>query len=172
MQLAQACRELNNFNTMNSIIAALNNSSIHRLQKTWALVSKKTETKFQEMCQLVSLEGSYKSLRDAIASIVPPCIPYIGIYLTDLTFLEDGNPDFIKTRSSSVGSETDDVSKELINFGKRRKVAKVILNIRVLQSAVYNFMPLSMVQDYLHKCEPKLPDGDLYKLSLKIEPRQ
>ena len=34
--------------------------------------------------------------RDFIHSANPPCVPYLGVYLTDLTFIEDGIPDKIK----------------------------------------------------------------------------
>ena len=36
---------------------------------------------------------SYRAYREHLHTITPPCIPYMGIYLTDLTFVLDGNPD-------------------------------------------------------------------------------
>ena len=58
-----------------------------------------------------------------------PCIPYLGIFLSDLTFIEEGNPDSIVME----GVET-------INFVKRRKVADVIAKIQTYQ-VPYNFVP-------------------------------
>ena len=46
-----------------------------------------------------------------------------GMYLTDLTFIEDGNPDEIN---------------HLINFEKHRKVAEVIAEIQLYQQTAYN----------------------------------
>jgi hypothetical protein len=38
----------------------------------------------------------------------PPCIPYLGIYLSDLTFIEEGTPNFTENG--------------LLNFAKMRMV--------------------------------------------------
>ena len=39
------------------------------------------------------LSGSFHAYREAYAASRPPTVPYFGLFLTDLTFLEDGNPD-------------------------------------------------------------------------------
>ena len=41
--------------------------------------------------------------RDFIHSANPPCVPYLGVYLTDLTFIEDGIPDKIKHTTAAGG---------------------------------------------------------------------
>lgn len=51
---------------------------------------------WQELATLTSSDKAYATLRKEIKSITPPCIPYLGMYLTDLTFIEvnlrnDGN---------------------------------------------------------------------------------
>lgn len=41
IEVAQHCREMNNFNTATSIVAALSSSPVHRLKKTWELFHEK-----------------------------------------------------------------------------------------------------------------------------------
>lgn len=48
-------------------------------------------------------------MREALHRSDPPCIPYLGMYLTDLSFIEEGTPDF-----------TPD---GLLNFSKMRMVS-------------------------------------------------
>lgn len=47
-------------------------------------------------------------MREALHRSDPPCIPYLGMYLTDLSFIEEGTPDF--------------TSDGLLNFSKMRMV--------------------------------------------------
>lgn len=49
-------------------------------------------------------------MREALHRCDPPCIPYLGMYLTDLSFIEEGTPNF-----------TDD---GLLNFSKMRMVSE------------------------------------------------
>ena len=60
------------------------------------------------MQSIVSADGRFRNLRDSLHRCDPPCIPYLGMYLTDLSFIEEGTPDF-----------TED---GLLNFSKMRMV--------------------------------------------------
>ena len=113
----QQLRILKNFNASMEVIAGLQSASASRLKKTWALVPKDKLKLFEELTDLLSPTSNYSTLRNHIhKGISPPVIPYLGVYLSDLTFLEDGNPDF---------------SGNLINFDKRRRIATVINEIKV-----------------------------------------
>jgi hypothetical protein len=50
---------------------------------------------YSEIKELCDSKGNYKNLRAAVKSSNPPIIPYLGVYLSDCTFIEDGNPVFI-----------------------------------------------------------------------------
>lgn len=36
---------------------------------------------------------SFKTYRTALRDATPPCLPYLGVHLSDLVFIEDGNAD-------------------------------------------------------------------------------
>lgn len=72
--------------------------------------SSQTRQTLEKLQALVSSDGRFRSLRDALHRCDPPCIPYLGMYLTDLSFIEEGTPNF-----------TEDT---LLNFSKMRMVRK------------------------------------------------
>jgi son of sevenless-like protein len=46
---------------------------------------------FKDLEYLTDGGKNYANLRNAIKNVNPPVIPYLGMYLTDLLFLDEGN---------------------------------------------------------------------------------
>ncbi|KAJ3151096.1 Son of sevenless 2 [Geranomyces variabilis] len=153
---------LNNFSTLMAVIAGLNKAAISRLKQTFKEVGSKNLKKLNDMERLMTAEGSYRNYRAHIRTVEMPCIPYIkvlkgasassaaqeteyhhflftGVYLIDLTYMEDGNPDFIGHR---------------INFTKRQMISGVINEIVSYQQVGYkDIKPL----DELYHIIARLP---------------
>ena len=75
--------------------------------------------------------------------------------MTDLTFIEEGNPNQID---------------ESIYFGKRLKTAAIISQIESFQRNPYQIDPQEPIYTFLIDL-PGLDDDSLYQLSLIREPR-
>uniref|UniRef100_A0A8C4ICG2 Ras-specific guanine nucleotide-releasing factor 1 n=1 Tax=Dicentrarchus labrax TaxID=13489 RepID=A0A8C4ICG2_DICLA len=155
--VADICRCLHNYNAMLEITSSLNRSSIFRLKKTWLKVSKQTKTVIDKLQKLVSSEGRFKNLREALKNCDPPCVPYLGMYLTDLAFIEEGTPNY-----------TED---NLVNFSKMRMISHIIREIRQFQQTAYKIDYQPKVAKYLLDSSSALDEESLYEASLRIEPK-
>ena len=62
-----------------------------------------------------------------------PIIPYLGMFLTDLTFGEEGNSDHVATEHYPLDS------KALFNVAKLTLMSKTILQLRSFCAASYPF---------------------------------
>uniref|UniRef100_A0A8C9ZS15 Ras protein-specific guanine nucleotide-releasing factor 2b n=1 Tax=Sander lucioperca TaxID=283035 RepID=A0A8C9ZS15_SANLU len=155
--VADICRCLNNYNGVLEITSALNRSAIYRLKKTWAKVSKQTKALMDKLQKTVSSEGRFKNLRETLKNCNPPCVPYLGMYLTDLAFIEEGTPNFTE--------------EGLVNFSKMRMISHIIREIRQFQQTPYRIEHQAKVTQYLLDKTLIMDEETLYDLSLKIEPR-
>ncbi|KAI8147643.1 ras guanine nucleotide exchange factor domain-containing protein [Fennellomyces sp. T-0311] len=161
VQVAEKCRLLNNFNTCMAVLSAFDNSSVGRLKRTWEMVGARTNQTLSQIRKLMGANRNFTEYRAIIHSVNPPCIPFLGIYLQDLTFIEDGNPNFLKK------------SKELINFAKRAKTAEVIREIQQYQSSLYRLKPVEELQTFIQaNLQSTRDEEQLYNESLKLEPRE
>uniref|UniRef100_A0A665TAV6 Ras protein-specific guanine nucleotide-releasing factor 2b n=1 Tax=Echeneis naucrates TaxID=173247 RepID=A0A665TAV6_ECHNA len=155
--VADICRCLNNYNGVLEITSALNRSAIYRLKKTWAKISKQTKALMDKLQKTVSSEGRFKNLRETLKNCNPPCVPYLGMYLTDLAFIEEGTPNFTE--------------EGLVNFSKMRMISHIIREIRQFQQTPYRIEHQVKVTQYLMDKTLIMDEDTLYDLSLKIEPR-
>uniref|UniRef100_A0A8D2N6C2 Ras protein-specific guanine nucleotide-releasing factor 2 n=1 Tax=Zonotrichia albicollis TaxID=44394 RepID=A0A8D2N6C2_ZONAL len=155
--VADICRCLHNYNGVLEITSALNRSAIYRLKKTWAKVSKQTKALMDKLQKTVSSEGRFKNLREMLKNCNPPAVPYLGMYLTDLAFIEEGTPNFTE--------------EGLVNFSKMRMISHIIREIRQFQQTSYRIEHQPKVTHYLLDKTLIMDEDTLYELSLKIEPR-
>jgi son of sevenless len=89
-----------------------------------------------------------------------PKLTSLGVYLTDLTFIEDGIPSIIKKSA-------------LINFAKRAKTAEVIRDIQQYQNVPYPLQPVPELQEYILSNMQAAGDvHEMYEKSLAVEPRE
>ncbi|KAK5988768.1 Cell division control protein 25 [Cladobotryum mycophilum] len=158
--VADKCRALNNFSTLTSIISALGTAPIARLKRTWDQVPQRAHIVLETMRRLMASTKNFGEYREALHIANPPCIPFFGVYLTDLTFIEDGIPSVIKKTN-------------LINFAKRAKTAEVIRDIQQYQNVGYSLQAVSELHDYILSNMQAAGDvHEMYDKSLQIEPRE
>lgn len=117
----------------------------------------------------LSSENNWTNYRDKIEHTQPPCVPFLGMHLTDLVMvirsltvvmlqIDDGLPNTIHN---------------LVNFAKRRRLAGIIKGMEQYQHTSYNFEVVPKIRNFFNgeKELPNMNEEDGYKLSLQIEPK-
>ncbi|KAJ3189348.1 hypothetical protein HDU85_002977 [Gaertneriomyces sp. JEL0708] len=185
--MAVHCTEIKNYNLLTAISGGLANAAIGRLHKTWGALKEKNPKlaeAYEEAVSLVAPRGQYANYRRMFKELTPPAVPYCGVSLTDLTFIDLGNPDYLPDSGH-------------INFDKRTKV------YQLFQSQIFPFqttpLPFTAVpgildffrdlrhfykvltgagnqdakrRDQLRWESPLLSEEEGYNTSLAVEPRE
>lgn len=115
--------------------------------------------RFRGFQELFRQDRNHHNFRQALQKSITPCLPHLGLFLADLTFIEEGNPDNLRG---------------MINFYKRRMIAERIMWIKQYQQTAFRFAPVPVIQEFFKaQLREELVDPDgLWELSQKIEPRQ
>uniref|UniRef100_A0A8C7D418 CRK SH3-binding GNRP n=1 Tax=Oncorhynchus kisutch TaxID=8019 RepID=A0A8C7D418_ONCKI len=146
IKIMKHLRKLNNFNSYLAILSALDSAPIRRLE--W---QKTTSEGLEEYCTLIDSSSSFRVYRAALADVEPPCIPYLGLILQDLTFVHLGNPDQINGK---------------VNFSKRFQQMVFSLSPRH-----YDLKHNDDIVSFFNDFSDHLAEEALWELSLKIKPR-
>ncbi|XP_042585357.1 rap guanine nucleotide exchange factor 1-like [Cyprinus carpio] len=151
IKIMKHLRKLNNFNSYLAILSALDSAPIRRLE--W---QKQTSEGLEEYCTLIDSSSSFRAYRAALADVEPPCIPYLGLILQDLTFVHLGNPDLIDGK---------------INFSKRWQQFNILDTMRRFQQVHYDLKHNDDIVSFFNDFSDHLAEEALWELSLKIKPR-
>ncbi len=178
IEIAHGLQKLNNFNSLVSFMSALNNSAVHRLKHTFDSLSDETNRQLNELKEATKVDGNRKNYRAALAKVKKkkkkkksfffffsfsatkvdgPCIPFIGVTLTDITFMDDANASFGRGG--------------LINVSKFEKLHGMVSDLLSFQQNTYQDIVFNeQLSNFLVEL-PHNSEDDLFKLSLLREPR-
>uniref|UniRef100_A0A8D2IUI5 CRK SH3-binding GNRP n=1 Tax=Varanus komodoensis TaxID=61221 RepID=A0A8D2IUI5_VARKO len=151
IKIMKHLRKLNNFNSYLAILSALDSAPIRRLE--W---QKQTSEGLAEYCTLIDSSSSFRAYRAALSEVEPPCIPYLGLILQDLTFVHLGNPDYLDGK---------------VNFSKRWQQFNILDSMRCFQQVHYDIKRNDDIISFFNDFSDHLAEEALWELSLKIKPR-
>ncbi|KAG7304161.1 hypothetical protein JYU34_011096 [Plutella xylostella] len=152
LKVMKVLRKINNFNSYLALVSALDSPPVRRLG--WP---RHIEETLREYCALIDSSCSFRAYRAALSETVPPCIPYLGLVLQDLTFVHVGNPDLLADGS--------------INFSKRWQQYGIMENIKRFQKdRQYKFKRNERIQAMFNEFDDVLSEDALWQISKTIKP--
>lgn len=173
IKIAHKCLELNNYDSLMAIICSLNSSTIVRLKRTWDVVSQKRKDMLRGLQSIVEPDKNYAVLRRRLHDHVPPCLPFVGTYLTDLTFVDAGNP-----ATKQLPGVGDNEGMPVINFDKHTRTAKIIGELQRFQIP-YRLAEIPEMQEWIQAQIVRVKSSSehenvqqYYRKSLLLEPRE
>ncbi|XP_060809901.1 guanine nucleotide-releasing factor 2 isoform X4 [Amyelois transitella] len=153
LKVMKALRKMNNFNSYLALVSALDSPPVRRLGWPRAIVDT-----LHDHCAIIDSSSSFRAYRQALAETQPPCIPYIGLVLQDLTFVHIGNQDLLPDGS--------------INFTKRWQQYHIMENMkRFHKDRQYKFKRNERIQAMFNEFDDVLSEEAMWQISEILKPR-
>ncbi|KAJ3015794.1 Rap guanine nucleotide exchange factor 4 [Thoreauomyces humboldtii] len=155
---AKECLDAQNYFTVFAIMFGLSLSPVRRLRKTWEGLTDKKKKVLAELEKVTDVSKNFKTYRDLLEVATPPLIPFLPIFIKDLTFINDGNENMLPNNR--------------INFEKLRLLTDCVRGITSFAKSEYkwwNFHP--DLQEYITNPPLEMSMTTLQEMSLACEPR-
>ncbi|KAG7661475.1 LTE1 [[Candida] subhashii] len=161
IHVAQNCYTLQNYSTLMQIILALTGEKVQKLRNTWRNLPPGDILMLKNLEDMCSPVKNFINLRLLINQMTPSkgCIPFVGLYLSDLTFNAE-RPSIIKKEGSNILFGTEDyilMDEDLINFSKFRTAVHIVKSLSQC---------IEWSSSYKFKIQPELLSKCLYIKSL------
>eukprot|EP00947_MAST-08B_sp_MAST-8B-sp1_P005681 g5681.t1 len=166
VRMMQACRDLNNFHACYALFCGIKSHYIMRMRPVMGMLPAAEAGVLASLEELFAPDANFSRLRDTIDEVASdaPCVPHLGLFLGDLTFLDEGQPTFVRrsvqldtagadrgyrgTSADSPVAHGTPLPRRLINVGKLRKCARIVERIRGYQHRQYVLQPDETLHQY------------------------
>ncbi|CAH8540391.1 unnamed protein product [Heterobilharzia americana] len=159
IKISKKLVEFNNLYSAMSIISALQVECIYRLRHTWSGLGNKDRAAYRRLEELFSQDDNCRRQREHMNSTSLPGIPYLGLYLSDLTYTNVAQPR-INGKPTAIWFT---------------KINAIIDTIAYFQQSEYSFTvdetlnAYLCAQRYIEELQ-KFLEEDNYKTSIILEP--
>jgi len=161
IRIARKLYDFSNYHGMLAIISALRHVSIDRLTDTWSRISRADRKHFEILSKYVPEGDGHQLLREKFEAIQLPCIPHLGLFLKELTYIDVANP---------IENGVEPESRIM-------KMNNILRLISEFQMSDYSELPtLPYIQsylksfDYINELQRFLEDEN-YKQSYELQPK-
>jgi len=151
--------KLKNFNGVQEILTGLNATPIVRLSQTWGKLRKKFP-KISKDYESIQTDLSLRLTSDKYSEYISsstPVLPYLGVYLSDLMYLDQTINNTVK------------LDEEYVNISKMAKISKIISEFKVFKRQPYHFTKVPVIYEFFSKGLIYLDDDRLMEISKEIE---
>lgn len=155
IQVCDLLFELGNFNGLMEVVAGLSLGCVQRLHKTWSLAGSGLKSTFEKFSHIMTTKQNFQTYRHALSGTKLPAVPYVGVLLRDLIFIEEGNP--LK------------LSNGFFNFDRIMLLGRLMLEIQQFKRVCYDIPVLPNVQAFFTSLKPMDNDDALYNASMAAE---
>jgi len=156
INIAVELRRLNNFSGVMAFLAGVNLACLFRLTFSFMAIGDESAQKLKELQELMDPSKSWKNYRTALKQAEnKPTVPYLGLYLSDLTQIYEGN---------------DTAEGDIIFFEKQNLVGNTIHELEQYQRSAFVLDVKEPLLTFT-KGLPVLEEPDLWELSQQREPR-
>jgi len=158
LQMMKHLWDLRNFSDVMAVLLGLQQHTISRL-KAVKNISGPDLKQWEFFNNVLSPSGNFKMFRMHQDSADQPAVPFLGMILKDLTFIEDGNVTYIDAKASP----------KFLNMDKVIMLAQIIARLQYVGNVHYQHTVNTRIQNYLNNV---VLVQDREKVSLTLEPRE
>jgi hypothetical protein len=154
--------DINNYQTVMALGSAFNNNALFRLESLWSQLDQDRVEQLEFLKELLDPSKKFKNLRDASTEEIP-CVPYIGIFLSDLSAVE-------ACYTERIG--------DLVNLNKKRLSTKVMRAMQTYQSYSYGFEKIDFLCEQIRTNVfsnadlVRVDEQELLQMSFKLQPKK